>query len=251
MKYQEWKKWQEDGAPSDIKAWRESKAPKPTVGHTWSDKAKTMIGEENLREYDTPNKPNKYAPDDPRWGTEPGEYTVYRSGSTDRGMVFTGESFKGVEDYTDLYGETDKDARLAVNSYTVSIKKPYVSESMPTTYKALFGKDVNLNSAKVVGDAWVKADNRIAAALKKKGYDAWLMTSPAPPAKKELVILGNNPMKETSRIIPDAMHKKIEKHAAEDGFFANSYVNNRKTMSFEEWWKSDKYKEGKAQGKWN
>jgi hypothetical protein len=29
MKYQEWKAWQEDGAPADVNAWRESKAPKP------------------------------------------------------------------------------------------------------------------------------------------------------------------------------------------------------------------------------
>jgi SPP1 gp7 family putative phage head morphogenesis protein len=29
MKYQEWQAWQKDGAPADVKAWRESKAPKP------------------------------------------------------------------------------------------------------------------------------------------------------------------------------------------------------------------------------
>ena len=104
-----------------------------------------------------------------------------------------------------------------VYSYTVQIQKPFVATTMQETYKKPFGKDVKLTpSAATIkkgaakGDLCVAADNKIAKRLKKDGYDAWLLTSPAPPANKELNLIGNSKttMKETSRKVPDAVKKK-------------------------------------------
>lgn len=217
------------------------------VSANWSDAEKRMVGPNNLKEWDTPNKPNKYPANDPLWGTEPGQYTVYRSGELNRGIIFTGNEMKGVEWYTEAFSVDEAFTRWAVNSYTVDIKKPFISTNLPEAYSKLFGKMPNIQ-----GSAnWIKADERVMSALKKQGYDSWLMTSPAPPATKELVLFGKPSMTETSRTIPKHMKDRIRKEAAENGYFANAYVDGKPTLTLQEWWNTEAYKAGKVAGKWN
>lgn len=213
-----------------------------------SPEVKKMIGEKNLIEWDIKNKPNKYDPDDYRWGTEPGKYTVYRSGSLDRDIIFTGNEMDGVQWYTESFPNEIGDDKIAVKTYTVEIKNPFVSTDMPDAYKKLFNKKAPDTSNP---DNWIKADERIMKAIKKKGYDAWTMTSPAPPAKAEMVLFKDHDMVQTSRVIPDKNVEYWEKQAKENGFWAHAFVDGKHVMTVEEWWKTEAYKAGKAAGKWN
>jgi hypothetical protein len=226
-----------------------------------------MCGKEGFEEFDTPNKPNKYGPDDPRWGTEPGEYTVYRTGGLDRDVIFTANKFDGASSYTTpfpsgrsvLVKDADYDPeRLGVNSYTVTIKKPFVAKNLNDAYETLYGEKVNLDPSDAqkrkgvtTGDLWVKADNKITKTLKSKGYDAWTMTNPAPPAEKEMNILSKGNMKKTSRKVPKDVKERLEKEVAKDGYYANAYKNGKQIMDIDQWFKTDKYRQGKAEGKWN
>lgn len=250
----------------DLAIQRAKDKAKSQAGDDKKDKqaaaTKKIAGDDNLHEYDTPNKPNKYAPDDPRWGTEPGEYTVYRSGGLDRDVVFTANTYEGSEGYAEAFPESGDmmPRNTGVYSYTVQIQKPFVATTMQEAYKKLFGKDVKLtpSSAQIkkgvtTGDLWVAADNKIAKRLKKDGYDAWLLTSPAPPANKELNLIGNskNTMKETSRKVPDAVKKKWADEAEIGGFMAHAFSGGKSTgMTIYDWFKTDDYKKGKAEGKW-
>lgn len=228
----------------------------------YSKKVISMMGEAVTKEYDTGDHPNKYDPDDPRWGTEPGTYTVYRSGGLDRDIVFTASTMKGSELYADSFPESAggiDPKRCAAYTYTVEIKKPFVSKDMPEAYEKLFGKKVNLDPSPAqikkgitTGDLWVKADEKIAAKLKKMGYDAWTMTSPAPPAKKEMNILAGakSTMKETGRKVPDHIKKIWAKEAEKDGFYTHAYKDGKEVMTIDEWFKTDDYKAGKEAGKW-
>jgi SPP1 gp7 family putative phage head morphogenesis protein len=63
MKYQEWKAWQKDGAPADVNAWRESKAPKPVVSLDKNSDFMLKLGEEH---YGNITKLANAAPDVPR-----------------------------------------------------------------------------------------------------------------------------------------------------------------------------------------
>ena len=223
-----------------------------------------MVGKDNLVEFDNGNHPNKFAPDDPRWGTEAGVYTVYRTGDLSRDIIFTANTYEGSAVYADAF---PKEAHMSiapdrsgVNTYTVKIKNPYVSKDLGSTYEALFGKKVRLDPTSsemkkgvTTGDLWVKADERICKKLKSLGYDAWTMTNPAPPAIREMNILGKakDSMTKTARKVPDRVKKEWAKEASEGGFFAHAYKNGKPTgLTISEWFKSDDYKKGKAAGKW-
>lgn len=235
-------------------------------GKQLQSKIEAMVGKEVLVEFDNGNHPNKYPPDDPRWGTEPGTYTVYRAGDLGReSVVFTANTYKGSESYADAFPQ-DGDVpisveRSAVNTYTVEIKNPYVSKDVTSTYEELFGKKLRLtptrseiNKGITTGDLWVKADERISKRLKSKGYDAWTMTDPAPPAIREMNIFGaaKKTMKKTARKVPDNVKETWKKEAQKDGFWAHAYRNGKPTgMTIRDWFKTDEYKKGKAAGKWN
>lgn len=223
-----------------------------------------MVGsDEIVNEYDTGDHPNKYPPDDPRWGTEPGQYTVYRSGDTNRDIVFTASTYEGSAPYADGFpvktGGDISPTDPAVYAYTVDIKKPFVAKDIHDTYQQLFGKKLNLDPTPAQikkgitsSDLWIKADEKIAAKLTRMGYDAWTMTNPAPPAKKELNILknGKSNMTETARSIPEHVLGEWEDAAMKGGYFAHAYENGKQVMTINEWFQTDDYKAGKAAGKW-
>lgn len=243
--FEEYKK--ENNITDLVKEQVVSKPDTPKIDENVSQGTIDMVGKDALKEYDIPNKPNKYASDHPKWGTEPGEYTVYRAGNLERQLVFTGNNFETVAPYakTDPGGFLGDD-RIGVKSYTVNIKKPYVAKDMPETYNALFGKYPDLDDP----DAWVKADNRIGKRLKKDGYDAWVMTNPAPPADKEMVLFKTHEFVETGRQIPQTSKDWWEKEIKENTFFANAYKNGKRVMDIDEWFKTDAYRKGKEAGKW-
>lgn len=224
-----------------------------------------MVGAGALNEFDTGKHPNKYDPTDPRWGTEPGTYTVYRAGDLSRdSVVFTANTYEGSQMYAEAFPDSaSKDIdyeRAGVNTYTVEIKNPYVSKDISSAYKDLFGKDLRLTptaselkKGMTSGDLWVKADDKISKKLKSKGYDAWTMTNPAPPANKEMNIFGNakKSMVKTARKVPDRVKKQWETEAKKGGFFAHAYKNGKSTgLTINDWFKTDDYKKGRALGKW-
>ena len=225
---------------------------------------RNMVGEDNLIEFDENNRPNKYSPDDPRWGTEPGIYTVYRAGNLERDIVFTANTYEGSKSYAEAFPSSENSDinpdRSGVNTYIVEVKNPYVSKDLSTTYQELFGKKLRLEptGAEIKkgitsGDLWVKADERICKKLKSKGYDAWTMTDPAPPAIREMNIFGSakNSMVKTARKIPDSVKKKWEEEAKKNGFYSNAFKDGKRTgLTINEWFKTDAYKKGKAEGKW-
>lgn len=230
----------------------------------WSPGAKKMLGDFVLgKEYESTDKPNKYPVDNSKWGTEPGEYTVYRAGGDDPGIMFCGSEFRDANNYAQTPwsindGESKSQEyikeRIAVRSYTVDVKKPFVSENMRDAYKELFGKEVSLdpNNAQrkkgiAVGDLWVAADRKIAAALKKKGYDAWTQTKPAPPAKKEMVVLNPKAAVETGRKIPNYIRESVEEAVRDNDAWAYMYQDGKAVHSLKEWWETDRYKEIQAQ----
>jgi hypothetical protein len=218
----------------------------------WTDVQKRMIGESNLKEWRDPVLPNKYSPTDARWGTEAGEYTVYRTGNLERKIIFTGNTEDSVAWYAEAFPEQDFAERIAVKSYTANITNPYVSRDMPSAYEALFGSRPDLYGTKklTTGDLWVRADNKITAELKRRGYDAWTMTSPAPPADKEMILFNQKSLTLTGRKIPDRVATRWLEEADKGGFFANSYVDGKSTMDIREWFLTDAYKAGKAAGLW-
>ena len=144
---------------------------------------------------------NKYAPDDEKWGTEPGTYTIYRTGDPREGIGFFANTYAGAEAYTTsekgLAGNGGELlTRPFVDTYEVTITKPFVSERLADAYEKLFGKKVRLEPTSgemkkglTSADLWAKADQKIAKELKKRGHDAWVMTKPAPPAKREMNII--------------------------------------------------------------
>ena len=224
---------------------------------------RNMVGEDNLVEFDTGNHPNKYDPNDPRWGTEPGVYTVYRAGGLERDIIFTANTYDGSKSYAEAFPNNGGDInpeRSGVNIYTVEVKNPYVSKDLSTTYNELFGKKLRLTptsseSKKGItsGDLWVKADEQICKKLKSKGYDAWTMTDPAPPAIREMNIFGlaKSSMVKTGHKIPELVKNTWKEEADENGYFAHAYKNGKRTgLTIDEWFKTDEYKKGKAAGKW-
>lgn len=233
--------------------WKNPQGPK---GWKRATTVEEMVGKEAIREYDTGDHPNKYPPDDPKWGTEPGVYTVYRTGEMNRNIIFTGNKFEGVDSYTTRYPEEEQVGgakqslvrRSAVYTYTVEVKRPYVARNLHDTYMRLFGKKPSKSA-----NGWIAADNKIRKELEKRGYDAWCMTEPAPPAEKELNLFGASiaTMQETGRKIPDDV-KNAWEAAVELGTFESYEYSNGKyrPRDYDEFMESDAYKVGKAQNKW-
>ena len=243
-----------------------SKESKPTgpKGTTAATSVADMVGEENLEEFDTGERPNKYPPSDSRWGTEPGEYTVYRSGDVERDVVFTASDFEGsavyAKGFPDAEGEDIRPINSGVYSYTVQIKKPFVAADLADTYQKLFGTKPKLEPTPAqikkgitAGDLWVQADEKIAARLRKQGYDAWLMTSPAPPARKELNLIGasRSTMQVTSRKVPDKVKQAWAESVESGDFSSYSFKDGQSQgVTMEDWFGSEAYKQGKDEGRW-
>ena len=118
--------------------------------------------------------------------------------------------------------------RPFVDTYEVTIEKPFVSERLADAYEKLFGKKVRLEPTSgemkkglTSADLWAKADQKIAKELKKRGHDAWVMTKPAPPAKREMNIITpkkTDSLKQTSRKVSDRIKSKWAKQI-DDGIF--------------------------------
>jgi hypothetical protein len=138
-------------------------------------------------------------------------YTGYRSGNLKRkNGIFLANKYDGAAEYSksllDSEGGKDKD-RPFVDTYAVKIEKPFVATNIGDTYEKLFGESIGDLSS---GAKWLRSDNKIMSELAKQGYDAWLMTNPAPPADKELVIIGKETrknMEHTARKVEESQMK--------------------------------------------
>ena len=203
------------------------------------------------RQFDKGIRPNKYDEDDPRWGTEPGTYTVYRSGNLSRDIIFTANNSEGASLYSDLIDEKTNSVNLDkahTSSYTVEITKPFVSTNLSDAHEQLFGRPL-LN---LTPERWVKADERIAKKLKSKGYDAWVLTDPAPPAEKEMVIFsddGEIPVitEKTSQLLSEKIEQEIERIMKYE-MIQFMYKDGKQVNTSNDWFTSPRYKELKAQG---
>ena len=153
------------------------------------------------KEFNVGKTQNKYEPDDEKWGTEPGTYTIYRTGAPRDEIGFFANTYNGAEAYTTsekgLAGNGGTLlTRPFVDTYEVTIIKPFVSKQLGDAYEKLFGKKVRLDPTSgeikkglTSADLWAKADQKIAKELRRRGHDAWVMTNPAPPAKREMNII--------------------------------------------------------------
>lgn len=185
---------------------------KEKIGAKEFDKRESEIsnkyGSESFKEFDKPNKPNTYSADDPKWGTEPGEYTVYRSGSLKnrRNMVFSANTYEGAEPYSS-FDDPGMPDRFNVSSYTVKVNKPYSARNLREAYVNLFHKTPPELTAK----NWSRIDAQVANEAMRKGFDAITYTEPAPPAKREMLVLGpaTKQMEKTSQKIPNSIKAKV------------------------------------------
>lgn len=173
--------------------------------------------------FDSGKIPNTVPFEDKDWGAVPGTYTVYRSGDTNRKEgIFTAGRFEDADAYATLGLTADgkQQDRGLVDRYSVTLQKPFVSKSLHDAHEKLFGKPVKHGKYGFGGEDWVKADNKIMKELKKRGYDAWLMTEPAPPAKKELAIIGDvarKQMEHTASTISESAFRKERKRIYDNG----------------------------------
>lgn len=133
---------------------------------------------------------NKFPATSHAWGTQPGTYTVFRSGDLNNpNGIYTANSFEGASAYStgsayhNIQGIAFK-PRSTVEAYEVDIKRPYVAASIEEAYQKLFTRNLPKNWQK----NWSQIDAEINKALKKRGYDAFVMQR---PNKKELVYLGD------------------------------------------------------------
>jgi len=117
-----------------------------------------------------------------QWGMKPGEYIAYRAGSVaknPRGLYFAA-SYEDAKAYS-VIGEGNRD----VHKYLVDIKKPLIATRQEDAIQKLGGKPLVLSPTKMQRDL----DAQLVRLLKKKGYDSALLTKPAPPALRELVVV--------------------------------------------------------------
>jgi hypothetical protein len=204
-----------------------------------SEGVRKMVGDGCLMEYDTGQpRLNAVPPTSPLWGSKPGIYTVYRAGNLDRNIVFTANTFKGAEEYASAFSEEgDIDPlRAGVTAYTVELKNPYRSRNIQEAYQDLFGKDVN-DLRDRSADGWTKADNKIRGRLNALGYDAWVMSDPAPPADKEMNIFNPKKSKMTPIAfkLPEETKTRWEGAVDSGGYYKDVFDDGDRIMTYEQW----------------
>lgn len=106
-----------------------------------------------------------------------------------RGLFF-GDSLQSVQPYA--RNHEGHDPKL----YKVTTKKTFVARNLHDAWQKLFGKRLDLNEIdirrklKSVGLAWRWADQQVAKRLRARGFDSFILTAPAPPAKHEIALIG-------------------------------------------------------------
>lgn len=119
------------------------------------------------------------------WGEKPGKYTIYRSGElkdNPRGLYFSPD-FEGAQPY----GEN-------VQTYEVTIQKPFVVKNQKEAIEKLGGKYPIQSGDEVEWGR--KVDRLLVSLVKKTDYDSVVLTDPAPPALKEMMLINGKSVKE-------------------------------------------------------
>lgn len=185
------------------------------------DENKETIAERSgfdLNEYgNMDDVPNDVPSNSPEWGTKPGKYTVFRAGRLNRNVIFTGNNFSSVGAYSDV--DVENGERIAVKAYTIDVKKPFVAENIFDSYEKLFDDEIK---GELTASKWKSLDLKIAKKAREMGYDVWVMTNPAPPADKEMNIIGNNLLKEIRKTKPTA--QKVPKYSRRQ--LVSEYIDN-------------------------
>ena len=123
---------------------------------------------------------------------QPGTYVLFRNGvdKTLRGLISFSDHFQGADQYK------NRDNPLPTKKYLVKIKNPLVVSGQTSVgafraaYRMILGKEVNLERPnKTINDMWRAADKKMAAALKKAGYDALIYKV---PNVNEVLVVGTD-----------------------------------------------------------
>lgn len=133
----------------------------------------------------------------------PQVFNVFRSGAIGdpfkRGTFFAGDR-AGAEAYSSLH------SGAPAKEYLVEASNVYATRSHASLYRELFDGSIQdgiykaerSKDVKTSTEAWRKVEAKMAAELKKRGYDGLIYTAPLAPAATELAVI--NP--KTAKIIP-------------------------------------------------
>lgn len=123
---------------------------------------------------------------------KPGTYILFRNGvdKTLRGLISFSDHYQGA----DIYKNSENP--LPTKKYLVKVKNPLMVAGQTSVgafraaYQMIMGKEVNLDRPnKTINDMWRAADKRMAAALKKAGYDALIYKV---PNANEVLVVGTD-----------------------------------------------------------
>jgi len=171
--------------------------------------------------------------------SEPLSLKVYRTGAQrDIGRgIFFGDSPESVKPYSSLHNNAP------INEYTVSPKKTLITESPFALHKELFNgksfQDAVWAEDKKSGfkssiEASRKVEAKMAAALKRKGYDAFVYTKPPAPAKHEISILNPKAISKVEetpnrahggRVNADNINHNPSEAQKSSGAYAKDHIN--------------------------